>query len=479
MAKGPAVVFITRHGARLDAADSQWHLTSPTPYDPPLTYGGWQQAKALGVRISALLHAREAELSRQSNDHAHPADSAKSRRNHRIVIHTSPYLRCVQTSIGIAAGISSFHPDNTPTLRTPQPRAASARTAQPKAKGWLPLTDRPVFERSGPKKIPLRIDAFLGEWLSEEYFKHITPPPVSALMVHTAKNDLSQPSEYVEPLPTVYAYRGHFPGGWAKTPGSPATPTRTATHDGNTFPSPGSLAQAAHYRERSSSQGSVAANASIKSLRLLAAKPAPTRLPDHIYSPPTPSFAASPSDQIPRGYVAHARDACVAVDFQWDSMRAPQEWGDGGEYGDEWSTMHRRFRKGLAGMMQWYKEHGVKSPGSSSPLVERAPANGSGSYFEVPAAAPAEDEEDLVLILVTHGAGCNALLGAISNQPILLDVGLASLSMAERRDEPRRPSDGPPVYRRPSVIDVGMSDEYDLKITASTAHLLAGADPAK
>lgn len=48
-----------RHGARIDAVDKEWHLTSPTPYDPPLTYGGWIQGRALGARIASLLKARE------------------------------------------------------------------------------------------------------------------------------------------------------------------------------------------------------------------------------------------------------------------------------------------------------------------------------------------------------------------------------------------------------------------------------------
>jgi broad specificity phosphatase PhoE len=61
MVKGPSAVFIARHGARLDASDKSWHLTSPTPYDPPLTYGGWSQAKSLGLRIAALLHQQDNE----------------------------------------------------------------------------------------------------------------------------------------------------------------------------------------------------------------------------------------------------------------------------------------------------------------------------------------------------------------------------------------------------------------------------------
>lgn len=83
-----------------------------------------------------------------------------------------------------------------------------------------------------------------------------------------------------------------------------------------------------------------------------------------------------------------------------------------------------------------------------------------------------------MLILVTHGAGCNALLGAIQNQPVLIDVGLASLSMAVRRDHPRKPS-APTVFeRRLSVADPSMSESYEMKLLASVDHLRPGVNPA-
>ena len=56
-----AHIHFYRHGARLDAADTQWHLTSPTPYDPPLTYGGWRQSQALGAKIASIIQSREGE----------------------------------------------------------------------------------------------------------------------------------------------------------------------------------------------------------------------------------------------------------------------------------------------------------------------------------------------------------------------------------------------------------------------------------
>lgn len=128
----------SRHGTRLDAADKQWHLTSPTPYDPPLTYGGWRQSHALGGRIANILHQRENEGNFQPpngvlqhpcltamdgkdhDGHGHLAANGRraGTRKHRIIIHTSPFLRCVQTAIAVSAGIA----ETKETLATVQSR---------------------------------------------------------------------------------------------------------------------------------------------------------------------------------------------------------------------------------------------------------------------------------------------------------------------------------------------------------------------
>ncbi|PVI00325.1 hypothetical protein DM02DRAFT_563241 [Periconia macrospinosa] len=522
MAKGPAVVIIARHGARLDAADKQWHLTSPTPYDPPLTYGGWSQGKALGLRIAALLDQREKDRANQADntDAAHSGSdgldgqrkgngAGHKRKKHKVVIHSSPYLRCIQTSTAIAAGLSQFQSaagDNTATkLNIPRPAKdrngrlgaspleRSKTFTSPAADPRLEVHSR---SHAGPEKILLRIDAFLGEWLSPDYFEDITPPPNSTMMVAGAKADLLRRGDYVEMQPAAPSSKGHFPGGWVKTPAPSTANGRNKTED-LTFPTLGSLAQVLPgARERASSHGhSRSQGNALLRQRSRSRDGATPTLPTHhkprsyLYEAPVPSYAVSPADPIPRGYFSHARDACIDVDFQWDSMREPQEWGDGGEYGDEWSTMHKRFRKGLAGMMQWYKEHGSMPPKDMLPgftyserpketlkhaatePVPKTDANASEN-------GESEDDEELVLVLVTHGAGCNALLGAISNQPVLIDVGLAALSMAVRRDEPKTPA--ATIYqRRASVVDPGMSDLYEMKYLASTDHLRAGVDPSK
>lgn len=428
-----------RHGARLDQADRQWHLTSPTPYDPPLTYGGWTQAKAQGQRIAALLHHR-ANPDHGDTETRPPLDPlSKPKRRHRIVIHTSPYLRCLQTSIGIAAGIAQFQPSFAP------PNA------------------------HGPHKALLRVDAFLGEWQCPDYFKDITTPPSSSLMVKGAKDELLNRADYIEVHHGAHNSHGHFPGGWARgasgTQGAPRQTTDAA--------SPAVASHTLPRRERSSSQG----NASSGRVR---SRNGTANYPNNVYNPPLPTYAVGPIDSIPRGYVAHARDACVDVDWPWDSSRPPLNWGDGGPYDEEWKSMHMRFRKGLGCLMKWYKDTGLPSKNKWLPLTYSKPVNGSGDTGKK-GTSEEEDEgdEDLVVILVTHGAGAHALLCAIANRQEPVDIPMASLTMATRRAEPRQPSSPSYFDRRTSSLpDAGMSLDYDIEVKASIDHLQPSVNPA-
>jgi broad specificity phosphatase PhoE len=512
-----------RHGARLDAADKSWHLTSPTPYDPPLTYGGWSQAKALGQRIAALLHQRDNELAEAAKNGTRNSPAGldlrklnistegkapgnglqRPRKKRKIIIHSSPFLRCVQTSTAVAAGISQYQPPTTPQLRVPTPSKekdgvpGKSTTKAPRdklpsqPKTFEPLADPnlEILPRShaGPDRILLRIDAFLGEWLSPDYYADITTPPNSTLMVAGAKADLLRRGDYIQEQPNPNSSKGHFPGGWM------GNKTAVDNTPGTGETAKGSLAQAAPFRERSSSYHDGLTLQRTKSKEAPASLVAPALVPSplssRIYEPPHPSYSVSPADPIPRGYVAHAQDACVKVDFQWDSMRAPQDWGDGGEYGDEWSTMHKRFRRGLAGMMQWYRLHGTTLPKNpirgfmfKEPLRLTPPPISHAKTDPFPNFSDdvgVDEEEELVLVLVTHGAGCNALLGAMTNQPVLMDIGLASLSMAVRRDEPKPSAALAPDERRASVADPGMSETYEVKLSASVDHLRPGVDPSK
>jgi hypothetical protein len=190
------------------------------------------------------------------------------------------------------------------------------------------------------------------------------------------------------------------------------------------------------------------------------------------YVAPTPHYAISMSSKIPEGYVAHAKDSCVTVDYQWDSMRTPFEWGDGGVFGEEWASMHHRFRKGVQGMVDWYST--AESP---SDVVTRTVQPSTNKDDEFAIDDSVEDEAESVVVIVSHGAGCNALIGAITHQPVLMDVGMASLTMAVRK--PGKGFEEVPVA---GDVDTSISSAYtkgiipihqyyDLKLFANNEHL--------
>lgn len=547
MPKEPAVVIVVRHGARLDAADKSWHLTSPTPYDPPLTYGGWIQSRALGLRIASLLHDREKgpATSGASSPAGAPTDSGlgirdfalsegdlkvkstskggSKRRKHKVVIHSSPFQRCVQTGIGISAGLSQYQglPANarkssdariktlsqlrgSPSLRpkdaTASPQLRPVPEHHPESREYFRSS---LKEQEDHKKqqalirTTLRVDAFLGEWLSPDYFEMITPPPDSTLMVTAAKAELLRQADNIDTYtPSSPIVSGGNLWGTNQT-------ARQHSHSvSNVNPSPLShetdgplenwqvFSREVPGRDRTNSLGT---NKSADQFRPANPSPSSHKHDTSLgYTPPTPTYAISPGDAIPRGYVAHARDQCVKVDYKWDSMREPRCWGDGGKFGEEWSQMHKRFRHGLSSMVDWYA---TTQSESKQPVAD--------DHEAVPEANDVDDE-DLVVVLVTHGAGCNALIGALTNQPVLLDVGMASLTMAVRKDDVstspssgelispidspalgNSPALGPvdatrrPVPRRKSSVDSGLSSYYDMKIVASSEHLRPGVDPTK
>lgn len=466
---------MTRHGARLDAADKQWHLTSPTPYDPPLTYGGWNQSKALGARIATILRSRETDDEANIAPNATGEESQTKRRRHRVVVHSSPFLRCVQTSIGISAGLAQ-NPSRSRLARNNSKssirEASSLHSSSPKLRAVQSPRLAPVAETSSEsktdniKKATLRIDAFLGEWLSPDYFENITPPPGSAMMVTSAKGDLLRKEDYNKLIhirdiaPSASPAVG-FPGGWGSPVVAPSLDKSTDSLEGP-LSSLSSLSNALPVtrRDRTSSLSSAGSSGSRgRSVRISSSVP-----PDHgVYQSPVPSYAISNVDQIPPGYVAHARDHCTEIDFAWDSSREPQNWGNGGEYGEEWSSMHKRFRKGLQSLISWYK-------GSDDTKLDT-------KLSKEIAAEEDDDETDLVLILVSHGAGCNALIGALTNQPVLMDVAMASLTMAVRKPTPvPTPATSPlstPArgHSRSTSRNIVVSDEYDVKLLANTEHL--------
>lgn len=465
----PPLLRLRRHGNRFDAANKQWHLQSPTPYDPPLTYSGWNQARAVGQRIGEILREREAQDEAAS---ASPERPARKRRKYKVVLHSSPFLRCVQTSIGISAGLASM-PEPKPAVPTrassthsvtnPRLRSSLGVDTHPPASNSLsqPFSDLPTppetetgSRPSSPKtpvveKIVLRLDAFLGEWLTPGYFELITPPPGSGLMLAGAKANLLRKEDYSN-NPNFASYNNATHGqSWAPTPTTPIQNLESGS----------SLADALRRAGRSDSVTSVTSNGES---RLMAGG---------AYVAPIPTYAISHNAEIPNGYVPHARDNCCDVDYQWDSMRGALDWGDGGSLGEEWASMHNRFRKGLQRLVDWYAT--AENPTQMVTKERRA----SVDDYEV-----VDDDDDVevepVVVLVSHGAGCNALIGAITHQPVLTDVGLASLTEAVRKPDVIEVEDdasshvaaGSRSTSKPSST-IAIHECYDLKLFASSEHL--------
>lgn len=481
MPRPPSVIFIARHGARLDAEDKTWTDRASAPYDTPLSYGGWTQTRALGAKIAALLHAEDELHTRLAEENANDAaDDNNTRRQSRnprshkkrkIVIHTSPFLRCVQSAVAVASGVAQFNGNlakfranearfNTSTrLQRPPPRSL---TLDPAAinKNYLSPTqsastpDRPTSPQPRTFDRPnLRVDAFLGEWLSPQYYEHIQAPPPSDIMVAGAKAELMRTADPIQGSVPLHG------DDRLKT----SAPTEVGIGAG----------------ARSSDEGLDNMNTLTSSLPSRITFSADTKLGTGSrysrpagkitgYTPPQPQYALRSIDPIPVGYFAEARDACVKFDSDWDSASEPQNWGDGGVHVEEWSSMHIRFRRGLAGMVSWYSEHG-----SSETNVNVSPGGDEER----------DDDEDIALVLITHSAGCNALIGALTNQPVLIDVGMGSLTMAARKAGASAASTSPDASRsllarrRRSSMDVGLANVYEMKMLASTEHLRTGANP--
>ncbi|KAK4103402.1 hypothetical protein N658DRAFT_421343 [Parathielavia hyrcaniae] len=447
MGRAPAYLFVVRHGYRLDAADKQWHLSSPTPYDPPLTYNGWQQAKSLGTRIASIIResVREEKL---AADLASDPASKRKRKRYKVVIHSSPFLRCIQTSIAISAGLAQ---DSTP-FETSGSRATATTTAASDGRprptivtdADLPNTTTPADSVKIRRSV-LRLDAFLGEWLSPDYFEFITPPPRSVMMLASAKADLLRRENYTQyPQFTSHHHSSSQDSSsqgqlWSPTAGEKSASPFNGGHPNSPVPT-------AIFTSPPTDSGTSSPSDQLTRQR-------PTG-----YVSPVPHYAIGSKNTIPPGYVSHARDACVAIDYQWDSTRSALDWGDGGSFPEEWPSMHQRFRLGVQNLVDWYST--ADKP--TEPVTKTVRTESSDD-------SPSDEDDvetEAVVILVSHGAGCNALIGAITHQPVLMDVAMASLTMAVRK-----PNVGHADFTETTRNTSAIHELYDLKLFANTDHL--------
>ncbi|GAW20545.1 hypothetical protein ANO14919_100530 [Xylariales sp. No.14919] len=497
MGRPPAYIFVVRHGKRLDAADKQWHLTSPTPYDPPLTYGGWMHSRTVGARIAAILRddaendaanlPSEPLTSTSTSTSSSPSPSRK-RRRFRVILHSSPFLRCVQTSIAISAGLAA-NPSPSPSTSAnlanplpPPPQPGTLRSTQASSFSNpaptktrpdvpVPASESPHDVSSHPPKqidkSVLRLDAFLGEWLSPEYFEHITPPPKSALMLATAKAELLRRSSYHD-YPHFHV-RVHSTassqlwGNLSSHNGIPGTPPVHGPHSISSLDTLSHLANSLPGYDGGSNGHSDAHGA-----RAAAHE---QHGPGYVF--PVPSYAVSTSEPIPKGYVAHARDDCVSIDYQWDSSRDNLAWGDGGTLPEEWAAMHQRFRKGLRRLVDWYG-----STENAGQMVTKTAHVSHPSELECAVDDDEDGEVEDVVVLVSHGAGCNALIGALTQQPVLADIAMSSLTVAKRRADfdsrnisLTREKSLTALHTALPMSKATMPEMYEIKLFANTDHL--------
>ncbi|KAL2890294.1 Histidine phosphatase superfamily (branch 1) [Ceratocystis lukuohia] len=477
MAKPPAYIFVVRHGMRLDVADKTWAESSPMPYDTPLCYSGWIQARAVGARIASILAQAEAESDAPQSPTLSPSISSTTsaqkprRRRFKVAIHSSPFLRCVQTSIGISAGLAqpiTTGPPTMPTTRRGSPnhvvipspilKPIGSGSTRPNLDNLDSLESLDSQHHHHFHKAILRLDEFLGEWLSAGYYETIEPPPKSSTMIANAKAQLLKREIYAKnfnqsmtsPVAASHLAPLLWTGGRAaaNTVAVPEDPFEGQDSDPETED-----------------------------------LPPPRPLGELGYIAPVPHYAISSSDKIPDSYVAHARDSCIVFDYQWESSGPDLDWGDGATFPEEWTSMHNRFRKGLQGLVDWYS--------TTEDAADIAHIRGAAEKDKIEDTWSEDGDDDVdiesVVIMVSHGAGCNALIGAMTHQPALMDVSMASLTMAVRKTGSEYEHMSPWLPNSDQTDDTSLHtvknsipvhQYYDMRLIASTEHLRTASSSA-
>ena len=142
----PQIVWIARHGNRLDFVNPEWFNTAERPYDPPLSEDGVVQARQLGQRLvgESIAH-----------------------------IFASPFLRTVQTASMVADALDL-------------PVKLESGLSE-----WL----NPAWMKTEPERLPLEV--------LQEHFPRIDPSYTSRVIArYPETNDqvLTRTSETVQRL---------------------------------------------------------------------------------------------------------------------------------------------------------------------------------------------------------------------------------------------------------------------------------------
>ncbi|CAO3627388.1 unnamed protein product [Cunninghamella blakesleeana] len=105
MAPTPTKVYIVRHGERLDHVSKSWQANPAHGIsNPPLSSLGHQQAEKTGNYLCELIQNKN----KSSMNHHQPT----------IMFYTSPFQRCIDTTISMIKGMQPFiHPQQPPIIR--------------------------------------------------------------------------------------------------------------------------------------------------------------------------------------------------------------------------------------------------------------------------------------------------------------------------------------------------------------------------
>lgn len=440
------------------------------------------------MRIGSILHQFEHQKSRvdspiqdSSTNCYFQSENCQigDKRSLNVVMHSSPYLRCTQTAIAVSSGIAKAYDKsscaNQPeilrsgqqgTVQGSKQQEANSINSSFAAQSCM---ERPEFYpgKKSPKrlsskiktrKIKLRLDAFLGEWLTDDYFEHMYASPNATHLLETAKTDLLREPEAMDDCSENTIQNYITKENLAKYPTDEGSGQYFATDN-----LPEQYFQSQAHPNNENRRRSIYKRNDIK-LSLISSK---NLDPDNRRGRATPYHdKSSRSESIPQGIIDQARIRYVEVDSQWDSTKEPLLCGNGGELGEDWSSMHQRLTTGLRRLLKWHtneESHNLEPSGATSVLSTE------------------DYKSDTVLIIVTHGAACNALIGAFTNQPVVIDVDTSSFTAFVRKEGVNEePSKYPTTLRTDlSTSPCDLSDIYDLKLLAATQHLQPGIDPTK
>lgn len=143
----PATIIIARHSERADHMDPSFARTTPRPHDPPLTDNGVELARKLGVYL-----AKHYKLDLD-----------------KVIILSSPLVRCVMSARGITAGLLEATPSASQTTIPTYIEPTLAEAAQYMLKD---MTNNPEVKTADCFHCPRPL------FWSEAYFQENVSPHV-------------------------------------------------------------------------------------------------------------------------------------------------------------------------------------------------------------------------------------------------------------------------------------------------------------